>query len=51
MPNSILCCNCDDELSEDEIDLCDDCFQAMPMEEWVKPKWETPKDNNEKGYN
>lgn len=41
--NFNLCFNCSKELSEDEIDLCDECFETMKMEEWVIPG------NNETG--
>lgn len=34
---STICENCSKNLSEDEINLCDKCFETMPMEEWVSP--------------
>jgi hypothetical protein len=32
------CHLCLKQLSEDEIDLCDDCFENMEMEVWVESK-------------
>ena len=30
------CLNCEKPIDED-IDLCDDCFEVMPMNEWNIP--------------
>ena len=34
------CLNCEKQIKED-IDLCDDCFEKMPMDNWiVAGSWE-----------
>lgn len=30
------CLNCSDQLEEDE-DICEKCFETMPMDIWVQP--------------
>ena len=39
------CANCNDELQEDEIDICDICFEQMPMDEFVS-NWPVKKKDN-----
>lgn len=41
------CFNCSKQLTEDEIDLCDNCFETMPMNQWLIPN----KTNNEREWN
>ena len=42
-----LCVFCDKDLPVDEVgyDICDECFEAMPMDEWVT----TSNNNNQLG--